>query len=108
MKKKTKLPNVSVTTLPNGYALTFDGMRQPKGYMYFTLEDLLKGFMIHIGCGKTDQLDMSDIDDFLDAVLAYLVKVNLVARWTLLDAKGGQKMLDRLMAELDGKQYIEI
>lgn len=71
MKKKTKLPNVSVTTLPNGYALTFDGMRQPKGYLYFTLEDLLKGFMIHIGCGKTDQLDMSSIDDFLDAVLAY-------------------------------------
>ena len=71
MKKKTKLPNVSVTTLPNGYALTFDGMRQPKGYMYFTLEDLLKGFMIHIGCGKTDQLDMSNIDDFLDAVLAF-------------------------------------
>ena len=39
--------------------------------MYFTLEDLLKGFMIHIGCGKTDQLDMSNIDDFLDAVLAF-------------------------------------
>ena len=71
MKKKTKLPNVSVTTLPNGYALTFDGMRQPKGYLYFTPEDLLKGFMIHIGCGKTDQLDMSNIDDFLDAVLAF-------------------------------------
>ena len=71
MKKKTKLPNISVTTLPNGYALTFDGMRQPKGYMFFTLEDLLKGFMIHIGCGKTDQLDMSNIDDFLDAVLAF-------------------------------------
>ena len=71
MKKKTKLPNISVVTLPNGYALTFDGMRQPKGYMYFTLEDLLKGFMIHIGCGKTDQLDMSNIDDFLDAVLAF-------------------------------------
>ena len=71
MKKKTKLPNISVVTLPNGYALTFDGMRQPKGYLYFTPEDLLKGFMIHIGCGKTDQLDMSNIDDFLDAVLAF-------------------------------------
>lgn len=71
MKKKTKLPNISVITLPNGYALTFDGMRQPKGYLYFTPEDLLKGFMIHIGCGKTDQLDMSNIDDFLDAVLAF-------------------------------------
>lgn len=78
MKKKTKLPNVSVTTLPNGYALTFDGMRQPKGYMYFTLEDLLKGFMIHIGCGKTDQLDMSNIDDFLDAVLAFKDKENCI------------------------------
>ena len=71
MKKKTKLTNISIVTLPNGYALTFDGMRQPKGYMYFTLEELLKGFMIHIGCGKTDQLDMSNIDDFLDAVLAF-------------------------------------
>ena len=78
MKKKTKLPNVSVTTLPNGYALTFDGMRQPKGYLYFTLEDLLKGFMIHIGCGKTDQLDMSSIDDFLDAVLAFKGKEDCV------------------------------
>ena len=78
MKKKTKLPNVSVTTLPNGYALTFDGMRQPKGYMYFTLEDLLKGFMIHIGCGKTDQLDMSNIDDFLDAVLAFKGKEDCI------------------------------
>ena len=71
MKKKTNLPNISVVTLPNGYALTFDGMRQTKGYLYFTPEDLLKGFMIHIGCGKTDQLDMSNIDDFLDAVLAF-------------------------------------
>ena len=78
MKKKTKLPNISVVTLPNGYALTFDGMRQPKGYLYFTPEDLLKGFMIHIGCGKTDQLDMSNIDDFLDAVLAFKGKEDCI------------------------------
>lgn len=78
MKKKTKLTNISIVTLPNGYALTFDGMRQPKGYMYFTLEELLKGFMIHIGCGKTDQLDMSNIDDFLDAVLAFKGKEDCI------------------------------
>lgn len=87
MKKKTKLPNISVTTLPNGYALTFDGMRQPKGYMYFTLEDLLKGFMIHIGCGKTDQLDMSSIDDFLDAVLAYKDKDDCIEEIQRLQSK---------------------
>ena len=87
MKKKTKLPNVSVTTLPNGYALTFDGMRQPKGYMYFSLEDLLKGFMIHIGCGKTDQLDMSNIDDFLDAVLAFKGKEDCIEEIRRLQSK---------------------
>lgn len=52
--------------------------------------------------------ELSTFDYFsLDAVLAYLVRVNLVARWTLLDAKTGRAMLDKLMAELDGKQYIE-
>ena len=53
--------------------------------------------------------ELSTFDYFsLDAVLAYLVKVNIVARWTQLDAKSGRKMFDRLMAELDGKQHIEI
>ena len=53
--------------------------------------------------------ELSTFDYFsVDAVLAYLVKVNLVARWSLLDAKVGKAMLDKLMAELDGKQYIEI
>ena len=53
--------------------------------------------------------ELSTFDYFsLDAVLAYLVKVNLVARWTLLDVKSGRAMLNKLMAELDGKQHIEI
>ena len=53
--------------------------------------------------------ELSTFDYYsLDAVLAYLVKVNLVARWTLLDAKTGRAMFDRLMAELDGKEHIEI
>jgi hypothetical protein len=86
-KKKTKLPNISVTTLTNGYALTFDGMRQHNGYMYFTPEDLLKGFMIHIGCGKTDQLDMSNVDDFLDAVLAYKDKDDCIEEIHRLQSK---------------------
>ena len=52
--------------------------------------------------------ELSTFDYFsLDAVLAYLVKVNLVARWSLLDAKTGRAMFAKLMAELDGKQHIE-
>ena len=37
---------------------------------------------------------------------AYLVKVNIVARWTRLDDKQGREMLHRLMTSLDGKDLI--
>ncbi len=51
--------------------------------------------------------ELSSFDYFdINAVLAYLVKVNMVARWSRLDAKAGREMLDRLMAELDGKKMI--
>lgn len=42
----------------------------------------------------------------IDAVLAYLVKVNLVARWSLLDAVHGREMFKRLLADLDGKERV--
>lgn len=42
----------------------------------------------------------------IDAILSYLVKVNLVARWSLLDARRGREMFDRLLASLDGKQRV--
>lgn len=62
------MKKITVQTLPNGYALNFDGDRQ-KGYMYFNVDDLLKGFMIHIGLKMTEQLSMENIDDFMVAVM---------------------------------------
>ena len=56
---------IDVETLPNGYSLKFDGMTQKGGYMYFTPEQLLEGFMAHIGLEMTDQLNMETIQDFL-------------------------------------------
>ena len=51
--------------------------------------------------------ELSTFDYFnIDAVLAYLVKVNLVARWSLLDAARGREMFDRLLAELDGRERV--
>ncbi len=43
----------------------------------------------------------------INAILSYLVKINIVARWSLLDPKRGREMLDRIMAELDGKEMIK-
>ena len=52
---------------------------------------------------EADELSWSDYFD-IDAVLAYLVKINIVARWMRLDEKRGREMLGRLTAELDGKE----
>ena len=51
--------------------------------------------------------ELSQFDYFdIDAVLSYLVRMNIVARWTLLDAARGRAMFDRLMTELDGRAWI--
>lgn len=51
--------------------------------------------------------ELSTFDYFdLNAVIAYLVKANMVARWALLDAKVGREMFDRLVSELNGKDLV--
>ena len=65
MAKKVKL--IDVETLPNGYSLKFDGMSQNGGYLYFTPEKLLEGFMLHIGLEITDQLNTETMQDFIVA-----------------------------------------
>lgn len=51
--------------------------------------------------------ELSTFDYFnLNAVIAYLVKVNMVARWVMLDKEVGRQMFNRLIAELDGKEMI--
>ena len=43
----------------------------------------------------------------INAILSYLVRIYIVARWTQLDAARGREMFARLMAELDGRKLIE-
>ena len=52
--------------------------------------------------------ELSSFDYFnINGVLSYLVKINIVARWSLLDVKRGREMLERLMTELDGKELVK-
>ena len=47
--------------------------------------------------------ELATFDYFdINTILSYLARVNIVARWTQLDAVRGREMFDRLMAELDG------
>ncbi len=43
----------------------------------------------------------------IHAILSYLVRINIVARWSRLDAVRGRKMFDRLMAELDARPMVQ-
>lgn len=52
-------------------------------------------------------VDLAAADYFdVNAILSYLVRINLVARWAQLDEARGRAMLERLLHELDGKELI--
>lgn len=54
-----------------------------------------------------EAVDLAAFDYFdINAILSYLVRVNIVARWTLLSERLGREMFSRLLAELDGKEMI--
>ena len=64
---KKHLKKITVLTLPNGYSLTYEGMKPTNGHMYFTPKQLLEGFMLHIGLEMTEQLDIDTMQDFIVA-----------------------------------------
>lgn len=66
-RPKKHLKKITVLTLPNGYSLTYEGMKPTNGHMYFTPEQLLEGFMLHIGLEMTEQLDIDTMQDFIVA-----------------------------------------
>lgn len=52
--------------------------------------------------------ELASFDYFnINAILSYLAKINIVARWALLDPKRGRAMFERIMAELDGKELVK-
>ena len=62
---------------------------------------------------KIDAIRWSEAEEFvafdffnINYILSYLVKVNIVARWTMLSPEVGREMLDRLIADFDAKQLV--
>lgn len=110
MKKKIKA--ISVKTLPNGYELTFDGQKSPTGYFYFSTEELLEGFMLHIGLGMTESLKREEMDDFTKAVMHWnenSVCVKEIIRLTK-EVQAITKKRNALAAQLisERNRYIEL
>lgn len=52
--------------------------------------------------------ELATFDYFdINAIMSYLVRVNIVARWARLDAARGRELFGRLLQELDGRDLIE-
>lgn len=58
---------VCVATVSNGYTLDLAIEGQKQGYMYFNLEELLEGFMYHVGLLEVLPYGKAKICEFLHA-----------------------------------------
>ena len=68
MKKARKIFTAEVylklTTKVNGYALDVND----EGYMYRNIPDLLKGFFLHVGLGRPNDMTKEDMDKMIAAL----------------------------------------
>ena len=42
----------------------------------------------------------------INAILSYVARINILARWSLLDEKRGREMFERIKQEFDGKNHV--
>ena len=67
MAKNEKRPNVLLTTVPNGYALTVD----KKEYMAFDVEGMLAQVFTHIALHENDYLDANYVKSLFEVAGAW-------------------------------------
>ena len=64
-KKDEKIKMVITTrTLVNGYELIVDN----EGYMFFNVQSLLEGFMVHVGLKRLEAMTKEEIKDMLNSL----------------------------------------
>ena len=57
-------PRVALRTMRNCYLLDIED----EGYMYYGIDDLIKGFFTHVRLGRPNAMTMKQIDYLLDAI----------------------------------------
>ena len=62
-KGEQKKMVITTRTLVNGYELIVN----EEGYMYFNVQSLLEGFMVHVGMKRLEEMTQEEIKDFLKA-----------------------------------------
>ena len=92
--------------LNNGYCLKFDGMKEPGGYMYFSPEKLLEGFMVHIGLEELDALDTTTMQDFIVSAASWKEKKECMAEIERLNRQNKQiqRQRNKIAQQLVGER----
>ena len=111
MTRKRNLPLIEVETLPNGYALRCEG-GEKLGYMYFTPEELLDGFLLRVGLEMTGQFDTQKIKEFVQTAMNWRENKDCVK-----EIRQGSKRMEILRARcariarqliIERNHYIEL
>lgn len=80
------MKKIRVSTIKTGYELCFDGQKN-KGYLYHSVEDLLYGFILHIGCEVTDELELNEVKEIVKALPKYNELAPLIEKNRKLEDK---------------------
>lgn len=74
---------IEITTINNGYSLNIEGNR----YLYYSLNELLDGFIFHVGLNELDAVDNETRQSIIDAALKWQDNESLVKELLTLKTK---------------------
>lgn len=94
---KKDIMNISVQTLPNGYALTVD----EKEYMCFNVRELSEAVFVHCGLERTEYMDRETIQDLMTAAATWPNAGDAVQQAAVLTVENDK--LNRQLATLKHK-----
>ena len=105
MKKARKIFTAEIylklMTKVNGYALDVND----EGYMYRNIPDLLKGFFLHVGLGRPNDMTSEDMDKMLMALKDGTAVVQIQREAAALQRQLRKQKLINKQLEMKLKKY---
>ena len=81
-QKESQRLVIMLRTMTNGYMLDVNN----EGYMYYSVQSLLEGFMVHIGLERLESMTKEEIKDMLNSLKDGSAVKKLQAEVTVLKA----------------------
>ena len=105
MKRERKMftaeMQLKLITRVNGYALDVDD----EGYMYRNIPDLIKGFFLHVGLGRPNDMTKEDMDKMIKALSDGTAVIQIQREAAALQRKLRKQKLINKELEMKLKKY---